>query len=238
MSSKKWPQTETDLAEPVIAYLEDMKWEVYQEVEPKRYGDVADIVAVQNGRVWVIELKKTLSLEVIAQADEWRPVAHYVSIATPVSYRRRITKGARLAEHILCWKGIGWFKVAEPIKGWYESEFARQKRVPSLNRKALAYKILDSLCEEQKTFAKAGNAEGKRWTPFQNTCKQVLATVAHSPGICMKDLVDAISHHYASDAGARANLSQWIQAGVVKGVEARKEGRYLRIYPEGEENGR
>jgi len=47
----------------------------------------------------------------------------------------------------------------------------------------------------------------------------------------MKQAVDAISHHYASDSTARSSLATWIREGVIDEVEIRREGRALRLYP-------
>ena len=46
---------ETEIAEIVIDWLEKQHWDVYQEV-PVNSG-FADIFAVRNGLVWVIETK-------------------------------------------------------------------------------------------------------------------------------------------------------------------------------------
>ena len=229
----QWPQKESDLAPPLISYLTDLRWEVYQEVQCSYAGDIADLVARQGKLLWVIELKRSLSLEVIAQASIWRRYAHYASVAIPVRRTSRTSKGRQLAEQIVQERGIGILKVQGPESYQPEPSVVTHGVTDAkLNRQAWSDKLRDSLCEEQKTFAVAGNSEGKRWTPFQKTCREVLNVVTKKPGLCMKELVDAVDHHYASDSGARAHLSSWIQEGVVTGVEARREGRYLRIYPQ------
>ena len=67
--------TEADLGEKLILWLERNGWEVYQEVQFRGYGGIADIVAVRNKPggsgdkiMWIIELKKSLSLKVMEQA--------------------------------------------------------------------------------------------------------------------------------------------------------------------------
>jgi len=40
---------ETELVKGVIAWLQDMKWDVYQEVQVFSYGAIADIVGLFNG---------------------------------------------------------------------------------------------------------------------------------------------------------------------------------------------
>ena len=226
---KPWPSKESDLALAVISYLEDLQWEVFQEVQIGAGGDIADLVARQRHLIWVIELKKSLSLEVIAQAALWTRRAHFASVAVPAPRASRRTKGQWLAEEVLEWKGVGCLHVSEPNS--YSEALVQGKVQPRLHRKALASSLRDVLCEEHKTFATAGNAEGRRWTPFQRTCQAVLQAVGRKPGMSIKELVDCIDHHYASDKGARGHLATWIKVGTVAGVEARAEGRSLRVYP-------
>ncbi len=78
---------ESDFAKIVIAWLAEQHWEIYQEVQPRNYGGIADIVAVQSALVWVIECKTSLTLSVMEQASGWR--VHYRSIAVPFGKRRR-----------------------------------------------------------------------------------------------------------------------------------------------------
>ena len=50
----------------------------------------------------------------------------------------------------------------------------------------------------------------------------------------MKDAIDGIRHHYASDSGARASISQYLQIPdqtIIPGIVCKKEGRFLRLYP-------
>lgn len=77
---------EQALAQHVIDWLEAQHWDVYQEVPLHGGGSkTADIVAVRNGLVWVIECKTTLSLAVMAQASSWN--VHLRSIAVPWAKR-------------------------------------------------------------------------------------------------------------------------------------------------------
>jgi hypothetical protein len=133
-------------------------------------------------------------------------------------------------------RGIGVL-IVDP--GYYSEPEARPYTYcePRLNRKAASDVIRESLCEEQKTYSTAGASNGKRWTPFQRTIREVRAMVSKQPGIHVKALVDSISHHYATDSGARASIPHWIRAGVIAGVELRRDGKFLRLYPTGGDNG-
>lgn len=70
---------ETELAQPVVEWLESQHWDVYQEVECP--GGYADIVAVRDNYLWIIECKTSFSLKVVEQAMGRR--AHFRSIAIP-----------------------------------------------------------------------------------------------------------------------------------------------------------
>ena len=75
---KPWPATERELAAPVVEWLSAQHFEVYQEVE--LHSRVADIVAVDGKRVWVIECKRTMSLDLLDQANRWRWLATWCSV--------------------------------------------------------------------------------------------------------------------------------------------------------------
>ena len=46
----------------------------------------------------------------------------------------------------------------------------------------------------------------------------------------LKDLVDGVAHHYASDSSARGNLCRMIREGVIQGIRI-EGGRPLRLFP-------
>lgn len=212
---------ETEIAARVISWLESQHWEVYQEVAYN--GRVADIVATSGYLTWVIECKKSLSLALLDQALMWKRFgsANYISVAVPYKVRR----GSHAAEWFLRQNGIGLITVREH-DGTY------QEIPASLYRKAFS-SLRKSLNDRQKTYAPAGNADGRYWTPFQETCRVLKRFVDENPGACLKDAINGIRHHYSSDSTARACISQYLQSreNIVKGVEARREGRYLKLYP-------
>lgn len=217
--------SETILAESVIKWLESQKWDVYQEVQIETYGRVADIVAVLGNLVWVIECKNALSLNVMDQAHGWRRYSNLVSVAVP---RRRGTSGRSFANQVLRTFNIGMLTVDlnRPTANKV-SEIIR----PALNRKGLTMRIKERLLPAHKTFARAGNADGLRWTPFQQTSISILHEVKKHPGITMTELMDKIHHHYSAESTARSCISQWAQKGVIKGVVVKRDGRLIRLYP-------
>src|SRR6476646_10663174 len=85
--ARKRFKSEAELASGVVQWLTQNGWDVYQEVQFR--GSVADIVAVFGKLVWIIECKQAFTLDVLCQAGEWLPYAHYVSVAVPYSNGRR-----------------------------------------------------------------------------------------------------------------------------------------------------
>jgi hypothetical protein len=220
-------KTEAELAAQVVEWLTDQGWDVYQEVQIRGDGSTADIVATQGPLTWVIECKLSMSLDLMAQAIDWKRDAQRISVATPGKKHEPWTKRRAFVSKVLGSYGIGWIRVTpEPQYGPPCVEVLQ----PELNRR-VKERFREHLREEHKTFAKAGNAEGKRWTPFQSTCESLVRYVRRNPGRTLKDIVDGVDHHYASSSSAKQSLSHWIRKGVIKGVELRREGRVLRVYP-------
>ena len=220
---------ETDVAAAVVAYLRDLDWDVHQEVGGA-YGARADIVAVRGPLLYVVEVKTTLGLAVIGQAYEWLHQANYVSVAVPTG--RRSSPERVIADHILRDYGIGSLKVHLSMYDGDRS-YAEQDIAPRLMRRIPAERtsrLRGMLCEGTRTFAAAGNAEGKFWSAFKATCDEVRRAVEKSPGLTTKELIGAIQHHYSSDATARSALLKWLWLKKIPGVSGEGERR-VRWYP-------
>jgi hypothetical protein len=212
--------TEAELAAVVIAWLEALGADVYQEVELHRQGPRADIVARVHAEIWIVETKTSMSLALIEQAMERRRCAHRVYVAAPAG---RARAGWALCAEL----GIGVLDVivagGPDARSEYDQPSVRQlcgSRRWNQRPVALAAK----LCAEHKTHARAGAPTGGHWSPFRKTVEQLAARVALNPGLPIKDAVDSIEHHYRSNAGARASLAAWIREGRVPGVQIR-DGR-------------
>lgn len=215
--------TEAELAAKVVAWLEG-GFDVYQEVEG--VAGVADIVAVEivrPKRCWIIETKRTLSLEVLGQAERWKrfEAAHMVSVAVPSA--RRHSKGRHFAEI-----AAGRFGIGVLVVGTHEVK--ERHRKPELTRRLHPnYDIRKWLREEHKHYAKAGSAGGGHYTVFKGTCEAARGFVERNPGCTMRELVAGIDHHYASAKGAVSTLAARIRDGVAKGLLV-EEGRPLRVW--------
>jgi hypothetical protein len=222
----KWPATEAELAEPVVAWIADMGWTVYQEVMLSP-GDTrrADIVATSGRIVWVIEVKRSLSLDLLAQGLDWKPWAHRVSLAYPAARVSRARQYAALAARS---DGLGLLAVQGPVFT-YQAAIVREVSGPKLNRRPLEG-LRAALCEEHKTFAAAGSADGHYWSPFRATCEVILAAVQASPGLTVREVIDRVDHHYKTPASARGSVYRWASEGKIPGVEVRRDGA-ARLYP-------
>ena len=75
---------ETDLYEPIRAFLEEEGYQVQAEVKG------CDIAAVKNGQLVIVELKKSFSLKLVYQGLERQSLTEQVFVAIP-----RPKKGAR-----------------------------------------------------------------------------------------------------------------------------------------------
>ncbi len=220
-SLSSWPKNEAELAAVVVKYLRDFDWDVYQEVQIVSNGAIADIVATQGRLIWVVETKRSLGLSVFGQAHGWVRFAHRVSAAVPTT---RDSQARRFAREVARSFGIGILEAAYR-RDIYEAV------APKLRRRVDDARLRSSLTEERKTFAAAGNADGKHWSPFQATCNRVRTAVARKPGILMKELVETVEHHYASHSSARGSLTKWIETQKIKGVRIQRDGRNVRVYP-------
>lgn len=222
-------KNEEEMAATLVEWLKDYGATVYQEVQPSRYGRVADIVAIlPGGKVWVIETKMSFGLEVLDQAHRWIQYAHMVSIATPT-----LRHSSDHIGRVICRKlGIGLLEMDPGYPSLKDMEaIVRIAVEPEFRRWAASKHITDRLTEKHKSFAKAGNALGMRLTPYKATCEEAKRVAKEKPGIIMKDLIEEIPHHYTSAKVARASLAKWIKLKKVKGLRAERDGKLLRIYP-------
>ena len=207
---------ETDLAKPVISYLESMGWDVYQEV--LIHGRIADIVAVCGKLTWILECKTSLSLKLLEQAYAWRGHSNFISIVIPIKshiYYNSFINKLLISEGIgiLC---VNFSEVIENIR-------------PKFHRKTIDIKKY--IKPEHKYWAEAGSQKGY-YTPFQNTKRNIEYNIKKYPnGILFKDFLKSIEHHYNTESTARNCLIQWINSNIIKGAKIINQNNKLYIYP-------
>jgi len=90
---------ESDLYPPLKLYLERLGYTVYPEIEIYAGRPRADIVAVKDDRLLVVEMKTSFGLAVMEQADHWASggYAHQTYIAVPWRERWQVPMIARRA---------------------------------------------------------------------------------------------------------------------------------------------
>ncbi len=207
-------RSEVELAAHVVAWLSGRGWTVHQEVEMGRGGPRCDLVAVRGRQLWAIECKTGVGLAVLEQAHQWLPHAHRVSVAT------RHSRNA-FAARVLRDYGVGWLAVAA-------SGRVRPVVAPS-ERRRISERLARSLADEQRTFAPAGNARARFWSPWKATVAEVQAWSAAHPAAPLSDLVRGIRHHYRTAATARSCLRRHIADGLVPGIRLERDGRRILV---------
>lgn len=212
---------ETDTARPVVEWLRDLRYEVYQEVSASQ--GVADIVARQGRLIWVVEAKQKLGLSVIDQARRWLGHAHRVSVAVPKIPART---GA-IARDILDRYGIGLFNASGGHGG-------RCHHMGTPLHRAVVPGVRDYwdtiLADYPPDYCEAGSAGGGYWSPFKGTVTAAVRYVSNHPGCTMRELVAGIEHHYNSDKSARSHLPRYIDAGIIDKLRVDRETRPARIW--------
>jgi hypothetical protein len=219
MTTSKDKVAETQVAAPVVAYLQDLGWDVYQEVQVTG-GQRADIVAVRGPLLWVVEAKVSMSLQLLDQVTGWIGRASFISIAVAKVHRDgRFAHPERhpFVDRYLRDLGISTFVVTGRPGSKYEIMNAQEYGPQTLHRKTRQDSIRAALHDRQKSQV-AGSAGGGYWTPFRQTCDDLREFVAAHPGCKMKAAIDGIKHHYSTSASARSSLSHWIAAGKVQGI--------------------
>ena len=223
--------SETDLAQQVVAWLDTNKWEVFQEVRLFHSGDpIADIVARRGKCIWIIECKTSFNADVIAQSYNWIHHAHMRSIAYPKEKRDRTgTFLKQVAEHY----GIGSIIVNSfknfDTEGYTSTVTYRPGEFEK--HPHFADKVSAALKPEHQSWSKAGSRGGGYYTPFKDTCQQVVAYVREHPGCTIKEMMSGVKHHYKSYRGACVQVGKFIEEGVINGIYFRKEGKELKYYP-------
>ncbi len=220
---------ELEIARLVVEHFKADGWTVFQEVPVD--GPIADIVVQRDGRTGVIEVKDSMTLEVIGQAWRWLDMTHLVWIATPT---KRTTRARQFAGTVLRQFGIGELFVFLNA-GPHAGPLAVAQRLTPSHRPAIKDdRLLKALRAQHASgdYAEAGaQGGGGRFTRFRETCENLERTVAGKPGITLAEAVAATAHHYSSAASARASLRKGIEQGLVHGVRLRLEGARVELHP-------
>ena len=212
--AKGKPESETELAKLIVKYLEDLKWDVYQEIQFFRSGQIADIAAVQNGYIWIIECKLSAGIKVMEQAAGWLHNAHYVSVAIPNG------SGSSYFKNLLRQQGIGCISVADYGDSYYR---VSEEFTPKLQRINMSEYMMPCFRPEYKTHAQAGSKEGGRYSLFVGMCEDIKKYLKDHPGATLKETitVGSVMARYGNVTNAYSSIRHWLLEGVIKGVEIR-----------------
>lgn len=190
---------ETDLFNPIKDYFESRDCEVYSEVLFGQGGRRADIVVKQNNIVSVIEMKTSLSLDLLEQANRWLGYAHYVYIAVPMPKDRHINE---YAKKCLLNDGIGILLV-DFRKNHYYYDNGSIPMVSNHIKPKLHRRIINRwdkyLTESHKNTLPGGTKGGGYITPYKITINGVKRCLKiHSEGLSLNELCEKVQTHYSN----------------------------------------
>lgn len=205
---------EEDMYEPIKRWMEERGFTVYPEVECRHRGGRADVVVTNGQLVGVVEMKQSLSLDLIEQALRWRGYAHYIWIAIPYqpkSYKKFVTM-------VLRDYGIGVLTISKFGSVWPD-------KMPQLARRTLPY-LRDALTEHHQTSeVKGGQSGGGYITPYRITMNQIRRYLNEANDWrTIKEILDHCETHYASP---RASLAKALWQFEASWCERKKESGKL-----------
>jgi hypothetical protein len=215
------PASEAELAAVVIEWLEVLGADVYQEVELRRQGIRADIVAKVQAELWIIETKTSMSVALIEQAMARRRFVHRIYVAVPEGRSRG---GLDLCREL----GIGVLSVRVGTDGTYDASKVKLL-TPSQRWNSRPLELSSRLLPEHKTHARAGAQTGGHWSMWRQTC-EAIAKVVRAGGQDGVSIKEAVSdrYHYFTLAGARSSIATWARQGKIPGVRC-EGGRMFAI---------
>jgi len=195
--------TEAALALCVEIYLKSQGWQVFKEVKPNSLPGIADIVAVKDKKIWIIETKLQYGTKVLDQAYKWLNYAHYVSIAVPNSKHVSV-----VLDHFLNHFGIGKIFVYSPTET--TKGIVSIKKEASFKKDVIDLAIWNSLHIEQKDSI-AGSKGGGYVTPYKLTIAEIKKWLRFNPNSSIEKIVSNVKHHYTNNSIAANNLSKMLE---------------------------
>ncbi|MEQ2561268.1 hypothetical protein [Sutterella wadsworthensis] len=158
---------ESELYIPVKNIFEPFGYEVYSEVEGKWFSKRADVIVTKDDKLLAIEMKTSLSFQLIDQARFWMRFADFVYVAVPKSKSKR----SETAMECLSALGIGLIEI-DMVQ--YQKELNRNRdEILHYNKYATISlqprqnevakrdrQQFNNLTEEHKTWAIGGSKSG------------------------------------------------------------------------------
>ncbi len=218
--AKRVRAAEIDVARPVVLSLQAQNWDVYQEVPA--LGCTADIVAVRENVVMVVESKTSMTLSLIGQAKGWVDKAHIIYVAVPHRASDSASEGAKW---VCSLTGIGLIYVSK--SGTVSSIVGAR-----VNESANPKKILEALNPRQKDGSiPAGTSSGQTWSRWRVTVAELAELVQKNPGLSLKVALSKIKTHYSSIYSAFQALSKQALRGEIPGIRAEAREHDVMLYP-------
>lgn len=199
--------SEAELAIKFINHFNE-GYEVFKEV-PCGHG-IIDFVAKQEKILIAVEVKKSLTFEVVAQAINNLYYCHYSYIAVPSASR-----GCRDFAYRICKQnGIGVlcsdvYGIREDVK----PKFFRNKEKNFYKKIVLKEYMKQSVAGSQHN----------RVTAFKNTVNEIVAHLSRNNGMDkINNVLNKVDFHYSSLSAAKATLSSWCHKGIIKEFKSEK----------------
>jgi hypothetical protein len=209
---------EKEIAVPIIAWLEEQHWDVYQEVNFNR-STRADIVAVRDNKLWIIETKTSFTLSVLEQAHRWP--SDFRSIGVPRAKR----EDRNFAYSIASYLKLGVIEVS----GNYVDEV---QNAPFMRiNHGFAKQMMLRLYPEHKTSLMAGSKGGGYFTPYKQTMDRVRRFINQHPGCTIKEIYEDIGRgHYSSGSSAKSCIRIALASWEKDWCESRLIGREFHYF--------
>jgi hypothetical protein len=235
--------TETELANEVIAWLEGKGWTVHKEVMIISSGRTIDIIAEKNGVIWAVECKNTFTESVLDQCYLHRKYVHYVSAAVPgydhTTYRRSMSqaKTSFVKEHFLKCFGIGLIRVnreygrkAVIVKETLKPEYQRLfKKAPGAKAFIKNIEKVKSKFHELHKDADAG-AAGGQVTDYKISMYNLRIYLAGKGEVDPLAAAKEVEHHYKAPQNFKQAILRGIDNNWVSGVQKIIRGRKIMIF--------
>lgn len=206
----------------VSGWLRRHGWDCYHEVQERRKGPRADIVAVRSDVCLVCEVKNEVNMKLFNQAINWVGRTNFICIAHPQrAFERRGFRPNRAEQHLLDYYGLGRIVTTETPRGIEVSEV-----VPPKHHR-VNQTLAKNLKEEMKRYT-PGLANTGYFTPWRRTMDAAVRYVEEHPGCTLREIVENIEHHYGPYSTARSCIHRWIQKEMVR---TKKKGRAWTYYP-------
>ncbi len=187
---------EADLAQPVAVWLENKGYEVYSEV-PLGYGGarVIDIIGKADSTIIAIELKLSLTQQVLYQAHHCQLVAHKVFVAVATNPTKRSVEACRKS-------GVGIISVKN----------SKAEMILEPEGKEIITDRCNNLKERLKYISKGvytGKPNEKGVGPAQDCCRRIKEYLDVNPQASWKEIYKNVDNHYSSCNTMQSSMRNW-----------------------------